>query len=119
MTSRRAFLTAFAATLASAVLPACGQSPAWIGVDAAAKSRDLTITIRCDTSIFIEQLDRLLVAISNRVPPGFDAMIRNIECEIELAPTDNKTVYQLQFKPGGEYERLMRSATSDQPIFQS
>lgn len=109
MTTRRTFLTAFAATLASAALPAIGQSPVWIGVDAASKS-DLTITIQCDTSIFIEQLDRLQVAISNRVPDGFDAMIRNIECEIELAPTDNRTVFQLQFKPGGEFERLIGEA---------
>lgn len=108
--NRRAFLTAFAATLASAALPACGQSPAWIGVDAASKT-DISITLRCDTSIFIEQLDQLLTAVSNTGnTKRLDAMIRNIECEIELAPTDNRTVFQLQFKPGGEYERLIREA---------
>lgn len=111
MINRRAFLTAFAATLASAALPARAQSPEWIDIDAAAKSSDLAIPLQCDTSIFIEQLDQLMIAISNTGnTKRLDAMIRNIECEIELAPTDNRTVFQLQFKPGGEYERLMREA---------
>lgn len=111
--NRRAFITAFAATLASAALPAVGQSPVWIGVDAeAAPVGKNVLTITCNTGIFVEQLDALMVAISSRgETAGFEAMIRNIECEIELAPTENKTVFQLQFKPGGEYERLMREAT--------
>lgn len=107
MINRRTFITAFAATLASAALPACGQPPAWIAVDAARKS-DLTITLQCDTSIFIEQLDQLLIAVSNSGnTKRLDAMIRNIECEIELAPTNNRTVFQLQFKAGGEFARLI------------